>query len=101
MKTILKVDDSASIRQMVRLMLAGPGYQVTAAADGAAWLRPAQAMPAQIVVKDLRMPVMDGMTFTRGIRKLPAYKGVPIVCRGKRRPGWTRAIRPPAKHGRI
>ncbi len=79
MKTILTVDDSASVRQMVRLTLSGAGYQVTEAADGAAGLKQAQAVPAQMVVTDLNMPVMDGMTFIRELRKLPAYKGVPII----------------------
>lgn len=79
MKTILTVDDSASVRQMVRLTLAGAGYQVTEAADGAAGLKQAQATPANMVVTDLNMPVMDGMTFIRELRKLPAYKGVPII----------------------
>jgi two-component system chemotaxis response regulator CheY len=79
MKTILTVDDSASVRQMVRLTLSGAGYQVTEAADGAAGLKQAQATPVNMVVTDLNMPVMDGMTFIRELRKLPAYKGVPII----------------------
>jgi two-component system chemotaxis response regulator CheY len=79
MKTILTVDDSASVRQMVRLTLSGAGYQVTEAADGSAGLKQAQATPVNMVVTDLNMPVMDGMTFIRELRKLPAYKGVPII----------------------
>ena len=79
MKTILTVDDSASLRQMVRLTLAGAGYNVAEAADGAEGLKKAQASQASMVVTDLNMPVMDGMTFIRELRKLPAYKGVPIV----------------------
>ncbi len=79
MKTVLTVDDSASVRQMVRLTLSGAGYQVKEAGDGAEGLRQAQATPMNMVVTDLNMPVMDGMTFIRELRKLPAYKGVPII----------------------
>lgn len=79
MKTVLTVDDSASVRQMVRMTLAGAGYAVQEAADGAAGLRVAQAGAVQLIVTDLNMPVMDGMSFIRELRKLPAYKGVPIL----------------------
>ena len=79
MKTILTVDDSASIRQMIKLTLAGAGYQVVEAGNGAEGLSAAKASPVNMVVTDLNMPVMDGLAFIREMRKLPAYKGVPIV----------------------
>ncbi len=79
MKSILTVDDSASIRQMVRLTLSGSGYKVVEAENGAEGLKQAQATPVNMIVTDLNMPVMDGMTFIREVRKLPAYKGVPII----------------------
>ncbi len=79
MKTILTVDDSASIRQMVKLTLAAAGYRVIEAANGAEGLTSAKATPVNMVVTDLNMPVMDGLTFIREMRKLPAYKGVPII----------------------
>ncbi len=78
-KTILSVDDSASMRQMVRLALAGAGYQVTEACDGRDALAKAQEGPVQMVLTDLNMPNMDGLALIRELRKLPAYKGVPIV----------------------
>jgi two-component system chemotaxis response regulator CheY len=78
-KTILSVDDSASMRQMVRLVLAGAGYQVVEAADGAEGLTKAQSSPVHLVVTDLNMPKMDGMQLIRSLRSLPSYKGVPIL----------------------
>lgn len=79
MKTILSVDDSASIRQMVKLTLSGSGHQVVEAVNGADGLKRAQAGAVDMIVTDLNMPVMDGLTFIREVRKLPAYKGVPIL----------------------
>lgn len=78
-KTILTVDDSASIRQMVRLTLAAAGYQVLEAGNGAEGLSKAQGACVHMVVTDLNMPVMNGLTFIRELRKLPAYRGVPIL----------------------
>lgn len=78
-KTILSVDDSASMRQMVRLTLAGAGYDVVEAADGSDALQKAQGAAIHMVVTDLNMPVMDGLVLIRELRKLPAYRGVPIV----------------------
>ncbi|MBU8543558.1 MULTISPECIES: response regulator [Roseomonadaceae] len=79
MKSVLTVDDSASIRQMVRLTLSGSGYKVVEAENGAEGLKQAKAAPVNMIVTDLNMPVMDGLTFIRELRKLPAYKGVPII----------------------
>ena len=77
--TILTVDDSASVRQMVRLTLAAEGHQVHEAADGAQGLARAKATQMHLVITDLNMPVMDGLTFIQELRKLPAYKGVPVL----------------------
>jgi two-component system chemotaxis response regulator CheY len=78
-KTILTVDDSASIRQMIKLTLTGAGYLVVEAGNGAEGLTAAKASPVNMIVTDLNMPVMDGIAFIREMRKLPDYKGVPIV----------------------
>jgi two-component system chemotaxis response regulator CheY len=78
-KTVLSVDDSASIRQMVKLTLAGAGYDVIQASDGADGLAKAQAAAVDMVVTDLNMPVMNGLDLIRALRKLPAYNGVPII----------------------
>ncbi len=78
-KTILSVDDSVSALQMIKLTLAGAGYQVVQAANGADGLGKARASRVDMVLTDLNMPVMDGLTLIRELRKLPAFKGVPIV----------------------
>lgn len=78
-KTILTVDDSPSLRQMVRLTLVGGGYDVIEASDGKDALSKANGASVNMVVTDLNMPVMDGLALIRELRKLPAYKGIPIV----------------------
>ena len=78
-KTVLSVDDSASIRQMVKLTLSGAGYEVVQAGDGAEGLAKAQSTVVDLVVTDLNMPVMNGLGLIRELRKLPNYKGVPII----------------------
>ena len=78
-KTVLAVDDSASMRQMVKLTLSGAGYQVVEASDGADGLDKARANSVDMVVTDLNMPVMNGLSMIRELRKLPAYKGIPII----------------------
>ncbi len=78
-KTILSVDDSASALQMVKLTLTGAGYQVVQAANGADGLVKARAGGVDLVLTDVNMPVMDGLTLIRELRRLPAFKGVPIV----------------------
>jgi len=78
-KTILSVDDSASVRQMVQLTLLGAGYTVLQANDGADGLVKAKCTRADLVVTDLNMPQMDGLSLIRELRKLPSYQGVPIL----------------------
>ncbi|HWL18234.1 MAG TPA: response regulator [Bradyrhizobium sp.] len=78
-KTILSVDDSASVRQMVKLTLSGAGYTVVQAGDGAEGLAKARDTTVDLVVTDLNMPVMNGLNLIRELRKLPSYKGVPII----------------------
>jgi two-component system chemotaxis response regulator CheY len=78
-KTILSVDDSASVRQMVKLTLTGAGYQVIQANDGAEGLTKAKSSQVDMVMTDLNMPVMNGLALIKELRQLPAYKGVPIL----------------------
>ncbi len=79
MKKILAVDDSPSMRQLVKLTLGGAGYEVMEAGDGAEGLSKARTTPVDLVVTDLNMPVLDGLGFIRELRKLPAYRGIPIL----------------------
>jgi two-component system chemotaxis response regulator CheY len=78
-KKILTVDDSPSVRQMVRLTLSGAGYDIIEAGNGAEGLSKAQSSAVDMVVTDLNMPVMNGLSLIRELRKLPAYRGVPIL----------------------
>ena len=79
-KTILAADDSASMRQMVSFTLRQAGYDVIEAVDGRDALNKlGAASTVHMVITDLNMPNMDGLTLIRELRKLPAYKGVPIL----------------------
>ncbi len=78
-KTILAVDDSPSIRQMVAFTLKGAGYEVTEAVDGQDGLNKAKAKPFNLVLTDQNMPQMDGITLIKSLRSLPQYKSVPIL----------------------
>jgi two-component system, chemotaxis family, chemotaxis protein CheY len=78
-KTILSVDDSASVLQMVKLTLAGGGYQVVQASNGADGLAKARGGGIDLVLTDLNMPVMNGIAMIRELRKLPQCTGLPII----------------------
>jgi two-component system chemotaxis response regulator CheY len=78
-QSILAVDDSASMRQMVRFTLEGAGYQVLQAADGNEALEVARTRAVDLVLTDVNMPGMDGITLVRELRTLPAYKFVPML----------------------
>ncbi len=78
-KVILTVDDSTSVLQMIKLTLVSAGYQVIQAGNGSEGLAKARAGHVDLVITDLNMPVMDGLTLIRELRKLPAFRGVPIV----------------------
>ncbi|MGA9027516.1 MAG: response regulator [Steroidobacteraceae bacterium] len=78
-KSILAVDDSASMRQMVLLTLQGAGYTVLQACDGVEALELARAGGVDLVLTDVHMPRMDGITLVRELRNLPLYKYVPML----------------------
>lgn len=77
-KVILTVDDSASVRQMVKFTLADAGYTVIEAVDGQDALSKLQA-PVNLVITDLNMPKLDGLGLIRRVRANPACKGIPIL----------------------
>jgi two-component system chemotaxis response regulator CheY len=78
-KSILIVDDSPSIRQMVAFTLKRAGYQVVDAADGLAGLAKAKGGHFDLVVSDINMPGLDGFGLTEALRALDAYKTTPIL----------------------
>ncbi|PHS27220.1 MAG: response regulator [Methylophaga sp.] len=79
MANILAVDDSASMRQMVSFTLKAAGHTVTDAADGKQALDIAKTRSFDLVLTDVNMPVMDGLTLTRELRALPTFKFTPIL----------------------
>ena len=77
--SILAVDDSASLRMAIRIALSGAGYTVTEAGDGVEGLAKATSTKFDMIVTDLNMPNMDGLSMIRELRKQPAQAGVPII----------------------
>jgi len=78
-KTILSVDDSSSIRQMVSFTLKSAGYEVIEAADGQEGLDKAKQKTVDLVLTDQNMPRMDGLTLIKTLRSLPNYRSTPIL----------------------
>ena len=78
-QVILAVDDSASMRQMVRYTLEGAGYEVVQASDGVEALDFAKTRGVDLVLTDVNMPRMDGITLVKELRALEAYKFVPML----------------------
>jgi two-component system, chemotaxis family, chemotaxis protein CheY len=79
MQSILAVDDSASMRQMVSFTLKGAGYHVIEASDGQEAYEKAINQSVDLVLTDQNMPRMDGVTLVRTLRGLPAYSTTPIL----------------------
>ncbi len=79
MASILAVDDSTSMRQMVSFTLKGAGYEVVEAADGVEALDKAKSQQFNLVITDVNMPNMDGIELIRKLRELDAYKYTPLL----------------------
>ena len=79
MASILLVDDSASMREMVSFTLKEAGHDVSEAEDGVIALDFARGKSVNLVITDVNMPNMDGITLTAELRKLPDYKFIPIL----------------------
>jgi two-component system, chemotaxis family, chemotaxis protein CheY len=78
-KTILAVDDSGSLRQMVAFSLKAAGYDVVSAVDGQDGLNKAKEKTVDLVLTDQNMPIMDGLTLITNLRSLASYQKVPIL----------------------
>lgn len=78
-KTILTVDDSGSLRQMVAFSLKAAGYDVVQAVDGQDGLNKAKEKTVDLVLTDQNMPIMDGLTLITNLRNLASYQKVPIL----------------------
>ena len=79
MMRILAADDSASMRDMVKMSLGSAGFDVTTAADGAEALRLAAGTAFDLVLLDVNMPVRDGFEVIRALRAEPQYRHTPIL----------------------
>ena len=78
-KTILVVDDSSSMRQVVGMALKGGGYEVIEACDGKDALAKLSGQKIHLVISDVNMPNMDGITFVQELKKIAAYKFMPVI----------------------
>lgn len=78
-KKIMTVDDSRTMREMVSFTLKSAGYDLVEAEDGQAALNLLKTQKVDLVITDLNMPVMDGLTLIRNLRTLPEYKFTPIL----------------------
>ncbi len=79
MQTILAVDDSASMRQVLAQALARAGYRVLEAADGLQALETLRAHPVDAVITDQNMPRMDGLALTCALKADPQHRHVPVL----------------------
>lgn len=78
-KTVMIVDDSSSLRQVVDIVLKGAGYEVLQARNGAEAVAQLDGRRIHLIVSDVNMPVMDGIRLIREIRKIAAYRFTPIM----------------------
>lgn len=79
MAQILAVDESPSMRQMVHFTLKSAGHEMVEAADGKEAFDIAKSRKIDLVLTDVNMPNMDGITLIRELRKLPGYRDVPML----------------------
>lgn len=79
MATILTVDDTASMRQMISFTLNSVGHEVIQAADGDEALKVIQGKKVDLVIADVNMPNMDGITLVKLLRELAEFKFTPIL----------------------
>lgn len=77
--TVLTVDDSRTMREMLRVALADAGFNVVQAEDGQAGLEALAGIDAQVIVTDINMPRLDGFGFIEGVRRDPRHRAVPIL----------------------
>jgi len=78
-KTIMIVDDSASMRMVVGIALKGAGYEVLEGRDGNDALARLTGQKVHLIISDVNMPGMDGISFVKAVKLLPAYKFTPII----------------------
>lgn len=78
-KTIMIVDDSASLRQVVAITLKGAGYDTIEACDGKDAISKMTGQKIHLIISDVNMPNMDGITFVKNVKQMANYKFTPII----------------------
>lgn len=78
-KTIMIVDDSASLRQVVGIALRSAGYDVLESCDGRDALAKLTGQKVHLIISDVNMPNMDGISFVKELKQMPAYKFTPVI----------------------
>jgi two-component system, chemotaxis family, chemotaxis protein CheY len=78
-KTILVIDDSASLRQLVRMSLQAAGYDVVEADDGSTALTKLDGRKLHLAVCDVNMPKLDGISFVKQARAKADYRFLPVI----------------------
>jgi two-component system chemotaxis response regulator CheY len=78
-KTVMVVDDSASLRQVVGIALKGAGYDVLEGCDGQDALSKLTGQKVHLIISDVNMPNMDGISFVKAVKQMPNYKFTPVI----------------------
>jgi two-component system chemotaxis response regulator CheY len=78
-KTIMIVDDSASLRQVVSIALKAAGYEVIEGNDGRDGLAKLNGQKVHLIISDVNMPGMNGFEFVKEVKSRPAYKFTPVM----------------------
>ncbi|WP_233831997.1 response regulator [Paraburkholderia sp. ZP32-5] len=78
-KTVMIVDDSASLRQVLGIALRDAGYEVIEACDGCDALEKLTGQKIHLMISDMNMPNMDGIHFVKAVKQLPNYRFTPVV----------------------
>jgi len=78
-KTIMVVDDSASLRQVVGIALKGAGYDVLEGSDGKDAISKMSGKKINLIISDVNMPNMDGITFVKEVKKMAEHRFTPII----------------------
>ncbi len=78
-KTIMVVDDSASMRSVLGIALRGAGYDVLQSSDGVDALAKLKGQKVNLIISDVNMPNMDGISFLKAVKQIPAYKFTPVI----------------------
>lgn len=85
-KTILHADDSAAVRRWVAEQLSDLDVKVVSVPDGAAALEVLRESPCDLLLTDLEMPELDGLSLVAAVRELPMYRFLPVLVLSSRRP---------------